>query len=64
MSIRCTEEGKTCLPSAPDCCAAALLAPLLLLLPGISKALESSYTRVLAEQLNESGIMVNCCCPG
>ncbi|WIA39342.1 hypothetical protein OEZ86_005454 [Tetradesmus obliquus] len=31
---------------------------------GISKALESSYTRVLAEQLKDAGVMVNCCCPG
>jgi hypothetical protein len=37
---------------------------LLPLLPGISKALESSYTRVLAQQLKQDGIMVNACCPG
>ena len=31
---------------------------------GISKALETSYTRVLAAQLQDKGIMVNACCPG
>lgn len=31
---------------------------------GISKCLENSYTRLLAEQMKESGIMVNACCPG
>jgi hypothetical protein len=31
---------------------------------GISKALETSYTRVLAKQLQDQGIMVNACCPG
>jgi hypothetical protein len=31
---------------------------------GISKALETSYTRVLATQLQDKGIMVNACCPG
>jgi hypothetical protein len=36
------------------CCCAA----------GISKALETSYTRVLAKQLQDEGIMVNACCPG
>jgi hypothetical protein len=41
-----------------------LLLILLLLLPGISKALESSYTRVLAQKLKGDGIMVNACCPG
>lgn len=35
-----------------------------LLWPGISKALETSYTRVLAQQLQDRGIMVNACCPG
>jgi carbonyl reductase 1 len=31
---------------------------------GVSKALESAYTRVLAAQLAGRGIAVNACCPG
>ncbi len=31
---------------------------------GVSKLLETSYTRVLAEQLKSAGVMVNACCPG
>ncbi|KAF8064523.1 Cbr1 [Scenedesmus sp. PABB004] len=31
---------------------------------GVSKALESSYTRLLAKELAPRGIMVNACCPG
>ncbi|KAI8464174.1 MAG: short chain dehydrogenase/reductase [Monoraphidium minutum] len=31
---------------------------------GVSKALETAYTRVLALQLEGRGIMVNACCPG
>lgn len=34
------------------------------MLPGISKALESSYSRVLAKELQDKGIMVNACHPG
>ena len=31
---------------------------------GVSKLLETSYTRILAEQLKSAGVMVNACCPG
>lgn len=31
---------------------------------GVSKLCETAYTRVLAEQLNSKGVMVNACCPG
>lgn len=31
---------------------------------GISKLCETTYTRVLAEQLKAKGVMVNACCPG
>lgn len=31
---------------------------------GVSKLCETSYTRVLAEQLKPAGVMVNACCPG
>lgn len=31
---------------------------------GVSKALETSYTRVLAAQLRDQSIAVNACCPG
>lgn len=31
---------------------------------GMSKAVEAAYTRVLAEELQEKGVMVNACCPG
>lgn len=31
---------------------------------GVSKLCETSYTRILAEQLKPAGVMVNACCPG
>lgn len=31
---------------------------------GVSKLFETSYTRILAEQLKSAGVMVNACCPG
>lgn len=31
---------------------------------GVSKLFETSYTRILAEQLESAGVMVNACCPG
>lgn len=31
---------------------------------GVSKLCETTYTRVLAQQLQSAGVMVNACCPG
>jgi NAD(P)-dependent dehydrogenase (short-subunit alcohol dehydrogenase family) len=30
----------------------------------MSKACEAAYTRVLAAELKDRGVMVNACCPG
>lgn len=46
------------------CSGRACVWPAPVVATGISKALETSYTRVLAQQLQDRCIMVNACCPG